>query len=88
MKRGRVTSSAAGPVHAEVQGLKAHRHNPQRNGRGTRTGAGLSLMLWIGVIATGRMIAYDWFDCNKDLSRVMYWAAGCVNELAALEVEG
>ena len=51
-----------------------------------RIGAGLSLALWIGVIATGRMIAYDWFDCHKDLPRVMYWAAGCVNELAALGV--
>lgn len=52
-----------------------------------RVGAALSLTLWIGVISTGRMIAYDWFDCNKDLSRLMYWAAGCVNELAAMEGE-
>ncbi|MEM7364436.1 MAG: DUF6644 family protein [Pseudomonadota bacterium] len=49
-----------------------------------RVGAGLSLTLWIGVIATGRMIAYDWFDCHKEMPNVMYWAAGCVNELAAL----
>jgi len=50
-----------------------------------RLGAGLSLGLWIGVISTGRMIAYDWWDCHKEMSAIMYWAAGCVNELAALE---
>lgn len=50
-----------------------------------RYGAVLSLMLWTGVIATGRMIAYDWFDCHKDMSRLMYWAAGCVNELVTAE---
>jgi hypothetical protein len=50
-----------------------------------RTGAVLSLMLWTGVIATGRMIAYDWFDCSKDMSQLMFWAAGCVNELAIAE---
>ena len=46
-----------------------------------RAGAILSLCLWTGVIATGRSIAYDWFDCHQQLPRVMYWAAGCVAEL-------
>jgi uncharacterized membrane protein len=50
-----------------------------------RLGAGLSLGLWIGVISTGRMIAYDWWDCHKEMPAIMYWAAGCVNELAAFE---
>lgn len=49
-----------------------------------RVGAGLSLSLWTGVIFTGRAIAYDWYDCHKELSTFMYWAAGCVDELAAL----
>ena len=52
-----------------------------------RGGAMASICLWIGVIATGRMIAYDWFDCHQDMSRFMYWAAGCVNELAFTETE-
>ncbi|MEZ5597935.1 MAG: DUF6644 family protein [Pseudomonadales bacterium] len=47
-----------------------------------RVGAGLSLLLWSGVVFTGRAIAYDWFDCHKPLSTVMLWAAGCVDELA------
>jgi hypothetical protein len=52
--------------------------------RHIRTGAALSLALWAGVVVTGRTIAYDWFDCHKELPRFMYWAAGCVDELAAL----
>lgn len=50
-----------------------------------RIGAGLSLALWSGVVLTGRTIAYDWYDCHKELPAFMYWAAGCVDELAALE---
>ncbi len=48
-----------------------------------RRGAALSLTLWAGVVFTGRAIAYDWFDCHKPLSQLMYWAAGCVDELHA-----
>jgi hypothetical protein len=30
-----------------------------------RTAGALSLALWIGVIVSGRMIAYNWFDCDR-----------------------
>ena len=50
-----------------------------------RLGAGTSLFLWMGVVMTGRAIAYDWFDCHKDLSYIMYWVAGCVDEMALVE---
>lgn len=54
--------------------------------RRIRVGAGLSLGLWTLVIAAGRSMAYDWWDCSKaDLPYLMYWAAGCVNELATFE---
>lgn len=49
-----------------------------------RYAAAASLTLWAGVVITGRTIAYDWFDCHKQMSGFMYWAAGCVDELAAL----
>ena len=52
-----------------------------------RVGAGLSLVLWAGVVLCGRAIAYDWFDCHKQLPALMYWAAGCVDELAVLAGE-
>ena len=50
-----------------------------------RVGAGLSLGLWAGVVLCGRAIAYDWFDCYREMPRWIYWAAGCADELAALE---
>lgn len=47
--------------------------------RRVRIAAGLSLALWIGVVTTGRFIAYDWFDCGqKANSAFINWAAGCV----------
>jgi uncharacterized membrane protein len=50
-----------------------------------RAGAAVSLGLWAGVVITGRAIAYDWFDCHQTLPGFMYWVAGCVDQLAALE---
>lgn len=50
-----------------------------------RNGAVFSLVFWAGVVMTGRAIAYDWFDCHKELSSFMYWSAGCVYELQAQE---
>jgi len=55
--------------------------------RHIRVGAMLSLLLWSGVVITGRTIAYDWYDCNKALPELVYWVAGCVDELAALQQE-
>ena len=46
--------------------------------RNVRIGAGLSLSLWIVIIFAGRAIAYDWFDCGRDMPGFMNWAAGCV----------
>jgi uncharacterized membrane protein len=50
-----------------------------------RVAAGLSIALWAGVVITGRTIAYDWYDCHKELPYFMYWAAGCVDEMAAFQ---
>jgi hypothetical protein len=36
-----------------------------------------SLVLWAAIIVTGRMIAYNWFDCDKPQPAVIVWAAGC-----------
>lgn len=42
--------------------------------------AGLaSLVLWAAIIVAGRMIAYNWFDCDiQPQSAFVNWAAGCV----------
>ncbi len=58
--------------------------NDVRPPKRIRVGAGTSLALWIGVVFTGRAIAYDWYDCHKPQSEFIYWVAGCVDELAAL----
>jgi len=36
-----------------------------------------SLILWSGIIIAGRMIAYNWFDCDRKQSEFITWAAGC-----------
>jgi hypothetical protein len=40
-----------------------------------------SLVLWAGIVVFGRMIAYNWFDCDRQpQSAIVNWAAGCVLE--------
>jgi hypothetical protein len=42
--------------------------------------AGLaSLILWAGIVVTGRFIAYNWFDCDiQPQPAFVNWFAGCV----------
>lgn len=44
---------------------------------GVRLAAATSLGVWSGVIVAGRMIAYNWFDCDKGQSAFVAWIAGC-----------
>ncbi len=47
--------------------------------RRARWAGGVSLCAWAIVIVMGRMIAYDWFDCDaQPQSAFVNWAAGCV----------
>jgi hypothetical protein len=40
-----------------------------------------SLVLWASIIFAGRMIAYNWFDCDRQPQPAwVNWAAGCVAE--------
>ena len=44
-----------------------------------RVAAVMSLVLWAAIIVAGRMIAYNWFDCDlQPQSAFINWAAGCV----------
>ena len=44
-----------------------------------RIAAIVSLILWAGIVIAGRMIAYNWFDCDlQPQSAFINWAAGCV----------
>lgn len=62
-------------VHRRVQGWDLTMPPP----RAARVAAVLSLVAWTGVVVTGRMVAYNWFDCDlQPQSSFVNWAAGCV----------
>jgi len=42
-----------------------------------RFSAAVSLGIWLSVIVLGRMIAYNWFDCDKPQSSFIFAAAEC-----------
>jgi uncharacterized protein DUF6644 len=78
-----ITLAAAG-LNAWVFHNRAHRrvaswdldHVPPR---GARVAGILSLILWAVIVVSGRMIAYNWFDCDmQPQPRIVNWAAGCV----------
>ena len=47
--------------------------------RAARIAGALSLVLWAIIIVSGRMIAYNWFDCDKQPQpSIVNRAAGCV----------
>ena len=46
--------------------------------RAARLAGALSLALWFSIIFAGRMIAYNWFDCDRQPQPALVnWAAGC-----------
>ena len=50
-----------------------------RTPKAARVAAIASLVLWASVVVTGRMIAYNWFDCDiQPQPAFINWAAGCV----------
>jgi hypothetical protein len=52
--------------------------------RAARVAAIVSLSAWAGIIVAGRLIAYNWFDCDiQPQSDFINWVAGCVLEGAA-----
>jgi hypothetical protein len=55
-----------------------------RTPKAARLAAVASLALWAGIVVTGRMIAYNWFDCDiQPQPAIINWAAGCVVPPAA-----
>jgi hypothetical protein len=46
--------------------------------RAARVAAMVSIVVWASVVVTGRMIAYNWFDCDiQPQPDFINWAAGC-----------
>jgi uncharacterized membrane protein len=51
----------------------------QRPPRAARAAALTSIILWFAIAVSGRMIAYNWFDCDiQPQPAFINWAAGCV----------
>jgi hypothetical protein len=48
--------------------------------RAARVAGAASLVLWVAIIFSGRMIAYNWFDCDKPEPAIVNLLAGCVAE--------
>ena len=47
--------------------------------RAVRIAGGMSIFVWAFIIVTGRMIAYNWFDCDiQPQSDFVNWASGCI----------
>ena len=62
-------------VHRRVAEWDLAPHPP----RAARLAGAFSLALWVGIVVAGRMIAYNWFDCDKQPQpAAINWAAGCV----------
>jgi len=48
--------------------------------RRARVAGALSLVLWASIVVAGRLIAYNWFDCDHPLTRVVVFLSGCAQE--------
>jgi len=49
--------------------------------RRARVAGGLALALWAAIIMSGRMIAYDWFDCRRQPQpTIVNVLAGCATD--------
>jgi hypothetical protein len=47
--------------------------------KSARVAGALSLALWVGVVVSGRMIAYNWFDCDRQpQADVVNFLTSCV----------
>jgi len=60
-------------VYRKVAEWDLHPVPPRR----ARVSATVSLLLWAGIVIAGRMIAYNWFDCDRPQRAIIILAAGC-----------
>jgi hypothetical protein len=63
-----------GPVYRRLAEWDAAAVTP----RAARVAGAVSLVLWAAIIFSGRMIAYNWFDCATVQSAFIDTIAGCV----------
>jgi len=62
-------------IYRSVDQWALHSTPPGR----ARMAAVFSLVLWAGIVIAGRMIAYNWFDCDiQPQPAIVNWWAGCI----------
>ena len=60
-------------VYRKVAEWNLHSVPPRR----ARVSATVSLVVWAGIVIAGRMIAYNWFDCDRPQRAIIILAEGC-----------
>ena len=63
--------------HGRIHRRVAEWQHDRRPPRSARLAGAISLLAWGGIIVTGRLIAYNWFDCDLPQPPLVTWAAGC-----------
>jgi len=66
-------------VHKKVHEWGIGRTPPRK----ARLAGGISLFLWAFIIVCGRMIAYNWFDCDMNPGPTLRLLTGCVGKEVA-----
>jgi hypothetical protein len=65
-------------LHRRVQGDVERWGGESGPPKSARVSALISLSTWAGVVVTGRLIAYNWFDCDRPQAAFVTWFAECV----------
>ncbi len=64
-----------GRIHRRVQEWQHDARPPWP----ARLAGAVSLLAWAAIVVAGRMIAYNWFDCDiQPQAAFINWASGCV----------
>ena len=65
--------------HSRTQRTVAAWDLDARPPRAARAAAIVSLVAWAGVVVSGRLIAYNWFNCDmQPQTAFINWVSGCV----------
>ena len=64
--------------HRGIHRRVAEWDNDTKLPRAARVAGAVSLIAWALIVVSGRLIAYNWFDCDSQpQSNLINWAAGC-----------
>jgi hypothetical protein len=64
--------------HGRIHRSVAQWQHAARPPRAARVAGAVSLVAWAGIIICGRLIAYNWFDCDTPPQPALInWAQGC-----------